>query len=209
MTTPDETSQLTPDFDRLVQQAYPDSDTPALEQESASAEEVVDPPISIAALDDLWTAFLGLDEWLFLARFREGADDFPLIAAIDGQLWMFLFTDFERLRRFADAQGILDPAQNAHFISMSPADSVAWLERLHSAQPTAPDQQSLHGVRINEGPHGWFAPIESLPAIIGHLKELGRLITDTGESDGSNPAAPAEPQNLDSERDFFRAAGKN
>jgi hypothetical protein len=169
---------LHPDFDALVARAFADSPP-----QSPAAEA---PPISIDDLDKLWAAFLRLEEWIFLVQSVPGRDPFPFIGRLDDQLWMFLFTDHERLRRFADARGLLDAELNAHFITMSPVQSIDWLTRLHEAQQnpepgaTAGVANSertppIYGIRVNEGPHGWYAPLESLPAIYGHLEELGRL----------------------------------
>lgn len=164
-------------FDALVVKAFAEPDEPA---PNDSDDEAPAPPISIEDLDHLWSAFLKLDEWIFLVQPAPGKDPFPFIGMIDEQPWLFLFTDHERLRRFADRHDLLDLQSNAHFITMTPDQSLEWLRRLHAATlaPSAPAANpvpAVYGIRINEGPRGWYAPLESLPAIYGHLKELGRI----------------------------------
>ena len=180
---------LHPDFDALVARAFaiPDAQSPESENDAAenTTESTEAPPISIEDLDALWAAFFKLEEWVFLVQPVPGRDPFPFIGRYEEQLWFFLFTDHERLRRFADAGGLLDPELNAHFITMSPEQSLEWLGRLHAAQQSRAEQPEANagqnantvvtGIRVNEGPHGWYAPLESLPAIYGHLKELERI----------------------------------
>lgn len=178
-----------PDFDRLVTKAFAepivlDADElpDATDQNETSTEA---PPISIEDLDNLWAAFLNLEEWIFLVKHVPGSEPFPFIGKLEDALWLFLFTDHERLRRFADARGMLDLELNAHFITMSPLQSLEWLARLHGSAQEATDvdvsvtdqvePSAVYGIRINEGPHGWYAPLESLSAIYGHLKELDRI----------------------------------
>ncbi|MCR9141028.1 MAG: hypothetical protein NXI24_02065 [bacterium] len=180
-----------PDFDALVAKAFadltPPDDAQDAEQNRESAGDADDqsegeteaPPISIEDLDNLWVAFLQLEEWVFLVQPMPGRDPFPFIGQLEDQLWLFLFTDHERLRRFADTQGMLDAELNAHFITMNPDQALEWLARLQQSQSAAqysgPAPPPVYGIRVNEGPNGWYAPLESLPAIHGHLKELERI----------------------------------
>ncbi len=176
---------LHPDFDALVAKAFAVPDAPAPDSDSDAAETTEAPPISIEDLDALWAAFFKLEEWVFLVQPVPGRDPFPFIGRYEERLWFFLFTDHERLRRFADAGGLLDPELNAHFITMSPEQSLEWLGRLHAVQQSQAEQPEANapqnastavtGIRVNEGPHGWYAPLESLSAIYGHLKELERI----------------------------------
>ena len=159
-----------PDFDALVAKAYG-----AQSPDSTAGETEDGGPLEFAALDALWAAFFGLEEWIYLVRPVPGRDPYPFIGRFEERTWLYLFTDHERLRRFADANDFLDDHINAHFITMSPPESLSWLQRLARATDEETNEPLVYGLRINEGPHGWFAPLESLPQIYGHLVEIGRL----------------------------------
>jgi hypothetical protein len=169
--TPTRDRSAAPDFDRLAARAF------AADEETGA--------VILEDLDRLWAAFLSLEEWHYLVMPYPDREPYPFIDAVEGLAWLFLFTDFERLRRFADGNGFLDPDRNARFITMPVPESLEWLANLRELQvrnagrPEASETECatpvVYGIRINEGPHGWYTSLESLPAIYGHLKELGLI----------------------------------
>lgn len=117
-------------------------------------------------LMNLWSAFFKLDEWLFIVDASQPSlEPSPFIGTIENRPWLFVFTDSERALEFAKKFNLTDKNGECLYMSLSP----------NSILKNLPFKQTVDGIRINEGPHGWFSPLENLEQIQALLKEEGRL----------------------------------
>jgi hypothetical protein len=124
-----------------------------------------------ATMDDkgaLFRAFLGLDEWIFISPYTENLDAVrPFISVIDGQQWVFAFTDSQLALQFGKANhnqvdgGFLNPAGEILYLSMTVPQALPYLERLGA--------NGIYGMQINFGMPGWFVPLAGIPGIVAHL----------------------------------------
>ena len=114
----------------------------------------------------LWQAALSLDEWHFIAKYRENIQEIkPFLGVVDDAGWAFVFTDKDKAQEYAKTtvnEGFLDPEGSAIIISMKTENAIKYLLNLKSG--------GVHGVRINEL-NGWFAPLNDLPVIINWLNK--------------------------------------
>ncbi|MEZ5211250.1 hypothetical protein [Gordonia sp. (in: high G+C Gram-positive bacteria)] len=132
-----------------------------------SNTSVIDELARVAAadrsgLDALWRAVFELDEWWFIARglgadCMPGDDTHPFIGVLDGKPFLMAFTDGERARRFALANGLGAADGTAHALAIPPAGIVS----------TAPSyrQQGVFAIVFDHGSTGFFSPLEDLAAI--------------------------------------------
>lgn len=144
------------DFDALVHDAY-DPETGE--------------PRSMDALDNLWAAFLQLHDWNFLVKApgenEPPRDPYPYVGYVDGKSWVFVFTDARRLREYAREHSFTHADGSALMITMPKDGALDWLVELGG--------NGVYGMRINDGEHGWFSPLEQLKPIRAHLRKLGKI----------------------------------
>lgn len=124
-------------------------------------------PSERSDLINLWAAFFKLEEWLFIVdASSQSLDPTPFVGYIDEKPWFFVFTDSERALQFAKKYTLTDKNGECLYLALSPEKA---LQMLTSAKDT------IEGLRINEGPHGWFSPVENVGQILSLLQEEGRL----------------------------------
>lgn len=117
-----------------------------------------------AAMDALWTATFALPQWHFAVR--DDAPTVPFATAIGGQLFVFAFTDSDRVIRFAK--------ENAHVRGIS---SSFWLAmQTDGARAYVADRgtRDLFGIHFNYAQPGWFAPAPAVDRIFAHLRSQQR-----------------------------------
>ncbi len=119
-------------------------------------------------LMNLWSAFFKLEKWLFIVDASgAGLDTNPFVGYIDEKPWFFAFTDSERALGFAKKYKLTDKSGECLYVALNPENA---LQMLTSAQVT------IEGLRINEGPHGWFSPpVGNVGQIYSLLQEEKRL----------------------------------
>lgn len=118
-------------------------------------------------LINLWAAFFKLDEWLFIVDASEpGLDPNPFVGYVDEKPWFFAFTDSERAHEFAKKYALVDKKGECLYLSLKPSSA------LHSLDAA---KDKIEGLRINEGPHGWFSPVENAIQIHALLLKEGAL----------------------------------
>lgn len=114
----------------------------------------------------LWHAALSLDEWHFIAKYRENIQEIqPFLGVVDNAGWAFIFTDTDKAQEYVRTtvnEGFLNPDGGTTIISMKTENAIKYLLKLES--------EGVYGVRFNEL-NGWFAPIHELPVIINWLNK--------------------------------------
>lgn len=121
-----------------------------------------------AALEELWAALYRHHAWHVLLRPTSAPPAAePVVREVDGKRWVQAFTSTERLQAWAQEHGLATPAGGALLLTLRPRAAAEWLARLGEA--------GLHGVRFNDGAHGWYAPVAQLEPIRAHLQQSGRL----------------------------------
>ncbi len=124
-------------------------------------------PADRADLSNLWAAFFKLEQWIFIVDASSAAEQpSPFIGYQDEQPWFFVFTDSDKAYDFAKKNSLLDKNGESLYLSMTPNGA---RKMLSSAQG------HTVGIRVNEGEHGWFAPLENIEAIYKFLIEEGNL----------------------------------
>lgn len=122
----------------------------------------------------LWTAFFELEKWLFITNASETSNGFtPFVGYIEEEPWFFVFTDSQRAFEFAKKFELTD--KNGECLYMS-------LTRDAAFQLISSAEGKVQGIRVNEGPHGWFAPLENVGRIYNHLIGEGLLTAEKKES---------------------------
>jgi len=115
----------------------------------------------------LWTAFLGLEHWVFLSTGGSNPEQAsPFIGIIDGRPWAMVFTDPRKASAFAgEDPRFRTPEGELLFIAMPRMAALQWVLGLQ--------QDGVAGIRINQGEFGWMAPLENLPAIVVDIEGEG------------------------------------
>lgn len=123
------------------------------------------------AVDDknaLWAAVFKLKAWLVLmspqATVKGPA---PHVTEHDGQRWVMAFTDPDKLRAYAKEHDLAGEHGEVRMLSLRVPLAMKWLASLQ--------EQGIHGVRFNQGPHGWYAPLTRLEPIRTFLEGKGLL----------------------------------
>lgn len=139
------------DFDALADLAYNRSTLKPSERED---------------LMNLWSAFFKLEHWLFIVdASKSSLEPSPFIGYIEDRPWFFVFTDSERALEFAKKFGLTDKNGECLYLNLSPK----------SVLETLTTVQNVDGIRVNEGPHGWFSPLANVSQIHDLLMEEGHL----------------------------------
>ncbi len=137
------------DFDALADLAYNRNTLKPAERED---------------LTRLWKAFFDLEEWLFIMDGSTAlASPSPFVGHVDEKPWFFVFTDSTRALEFAKKYELTEKSGECLYLSMKPESALVTL--------TSAEGQ-VEGIRVNEGPHGWFAPLANVHAIKAHLESL-------------------------------------
>ncbi len=130
------------DFDFLADQAYRRNDLNPPERED---------------LMKLWTEFFKLEEWIFVVDASLITEEpAPFVGFIAEKPWLFIFTDSTRAYEFAKENALLDGRGECLFISTK-VDA--------ARQMLATTKSKVEGIRVNEGPHGWFSPLPNIEQI--------------------------------------------
>lgn len=141
------------DFDALSAAAYGDGST--IDDKNA-----------------LWGAALRMECWHFIAR-GTPPDVHPYIARNPdvggGEFMLKAFTDPSRLESFARENGLTDADGQVTYLSLPVSGVLAALDRYA--------ELGVGGIHFNadSGSHGFFAPLQQVPAIVDHLRRLGLL----------------------------------
>ena len=135
--------QAGPDIDALADAAYhrPGGAEGAVEDKNA-----------------LWVAVFKLKAWLVLMSPRatvKGPE--PHVTAYDGKRWVMAFTDPDKLRAYAREHELAGEHGEVRMLSLRVPLAMEWLASLQ--------EKGIHGVRFNQGPHGWYAPLAQLEPI--------------------------------------------
>jgi len=140
------------DFDALADQAYNRNTLKPGDRED---------------LMNLWTEFFKLEEWIFVGDASQITETpAPFVGYIDEKPWLFVFTDSTRAYEFAKKYNLLDGRGECLFISTK-TDA--------ARQMLATTQSGVEGIRVNEGPHGWFSPLANVEQIHALLEKEGHL----------------------------------
>lgn len=140
------------DFDALADQAYNRNTLKPGDRED---------------LMNLWEAFFKLEEWIFVVDASLPSESpAPFVGFIEEKPWLFIFTDSQRAYEFAKKNALLDSRGECLFISTK-TDA--------ARQMLATTKSGVEGIRVNEGPHGWFSPLVNIEQIHALLKKEGRL----------------------------------
>lgn len=140
------------DFDTLADLAYNRSTLKPSERED---------------LINLWTEFFKLDEWLFIVDASQSSlEPVPFVGFIEDRPWFFVFTDSQRALEFAKKFSLTDKNNECLYLSLSP----------ESALKILASSQNADGIRINEGPHGWFSPLQNVEQIHSLLQSLDHTV---------------------------------
>jgi len=116
---------------------------------------------------NLWTAFFKLEEWIFVVDASVVSENPPpFVGFIDEKPWLFIFTDTQRAYDFAKEHQLLDKKGECLFIATQTSTALKMLINTQSA---------IEGIRVNEGPHGWFCPLDNIVRIHTLLHDEGLL----------------------------------
>ena len=142
-----------PDIDALADAAY---------HRPGGAEGAVDDK------NALWAAVFRLKAWLVLmspqATVKGPA---PHVTEHDGKRWVMAFTDPDKLRAWAKEHELAGEHGDVRMLSLRVPLAMKWLASLQ--------EKGIHGVRFNQGPHGWYAPLAQLEPIRTFLEGKGLL----------------------------------
>lgn len=140
------------DFDALADQAYNRNTLKPGERED---------------LMNLWTELFKLEDWIFVVdASHPSLNPAPFVGFIEERPWLFIFTDSQRAYDFAKKNELLDSRGECLFISTKTDAARKML---------ASTQSNVDGIRINEGPHGWFSPLPNIEQIHDLLVKEGCL----------------------------------
>ncbi|MCC6521395.1 MAG: hypothetical protein IT373_01915 [Polyangiaceae bacterium] len=109
-------------------------------------------------MDALWNALLRLPQWIFAVSERDPTA--PLVVAMDGKSWVFVFTDTTQLERFLRENNLRGQGE-LQYLTMPVDGARRWLAQAGT--------RGVFGVHFNFGGPGWFAPIPNIDAIHAHL----------------------------------------
>ncbi|MGB3829330.1 MAG: hypothetical protein WA962_11195 [Ornithinimicrobium sp.] len=133
------------------------SDTPLPEESEidrlVAAISGEDDHVGMAAL---WRVTMGLEHWWFIAVGEPGEES-PAAAEIDDQLMLLTFTDSERARHFAIAQGMIQPNDHLGAIALRPDEVVESADDYQEA--------GLDGLMFDPHISGYFIPSTQLPVV--------------------------------------------
>lgn len=113
------------------------------------------------AMDSLWQATFDLPQWHFVAR-GEMPNLQPFIGDVEAQTYVLAFTDKERAVAFADKHQLRTKEDVVPLMSMPPEAACEYLPQF--------GQYGVFGVLFNEGPNGFFAPLENLEPMLEQHK---------------------------------------
>jgi hypothetical protein len=115
-------------------------------------------------LDILYSSFFGLSHWFFVTTVKDDiAHAKPFIGLTDDQPWLYAFTDGNHAQTFAKLNPDTMLLENgaSHIIKMTAKGSFEMAMELSN--------RGVFGIRVNEGEHGWFFPIQNMPNILNYL----------------------------------------
>ena len=119
------------------------------------------------ALMNLWASFFKLDNWIFVVDASLVSDTpAPFVGFMDKKPWLFTFTDTQRAYDFAKKNKLLDSRGECLFISVNTNAARKMLLSTKS---------KVEGIRVNEGPYGWFSPLANIEKIHSLLQKEGIL----------------------------------
>ncbi|MDH6372938.1 hypothetical protein M2444_004767 [Paenibacillus sp. PastF-3] len=81
---------------------------------------------------------------------------------INGKVWLFLYTSPEQVNN--SFEGVLQEKAEAYYVQLDTKESIPWLLE-HS-------DYGIDGIRINEGPHGFWILLEDLKPIVNELNDF-------------------------------------
>lgn len=111
------------------------------------------------ALDSLWQATYDLKQWHFVAR-GEMPNIQPFVGEIEQRAYVLAFTDKDRANIFADKHELKTQEGVVPLMSMPPEAACEYLPQF--------EQHGVFGVLFNEGPNGYYAPLETLQPMLQH-----------------------------------------
>lgn len=100
---------------------------------------------------DIWRAVYQLEELWFLPS-PTSEEPSPFIGVIEGQNWVFAYTDPAHLAK--SASSVLGEGANETGIKMSMDSAIPWLDSIRAS--------GVFGVRVNDGDNGFFAPLSNI-----------------------------------------------
>ncbi len=114
-------------------------------------------------LSELYRHFLLLNEWVFITPSRlEIENAKPFIGVVDEKPWVFVFTDKQKANEYGrQFDGFVRDNGSIFLIQMNVKNSLEMFYQL--------SDRGVFGIRVNEGPNGWFCPIQDLTGIIKYL----------------------------------------
>ena len=114
-------------------------------------------------LNDLYKLFILLNEWVYITpSILEIENAKPFIGEVDEKPWVFIFTDGQKANDYGrQFDGFVRDNSSIFLIRMKVKNSLDMLYQLSS--------RGVFGIRVNEGPNGWFCPIQDLQNIIKYL----------------------------------------
>ena len=116
-------------------------------------------------IEAMWRAVFMLKAWYFLPAADEEGPNRPMVAEIDGQPWLPVFTNVRRYREFAASHARVDGEGNIHSLMLDPGES--------TRQIVEADDR-IAGVVFNPGSEETFrTPVEALVAYAKHFEIPG------------------------------------
>ena len=110
----------------------------------------------------LWRVTMDLDQWWFIAVGEPG-DESPAAADIDDQLMLLTFTDGDRARHFAVAQGMIAPDDELSAIALRPDEVVATSQDYMEA--------GIDGLMFDPHISGYFISSDQLPVVHAAVRQ--------------------------------------
>jgi hypothetical protein len=126
-------------------------------------DEIVEDAKNLKAEDGLrliWNKAFSLPEWFFIPF---GENNLPFMGTVDDKSWVFAFTDIKHAQDFAFEMGIIDGAVDAHVVTIDTKEVIDFLDNFN--------ESGVHGIRFNEGTHGWYTTLTNIRAIRDFVME--------------------------------------
>lgn len=124
-------------------------------------------------LEEMWRAIFTLKAWYFLPAAEEEGPNRPMVAELDGEPWLPIFTDVRHYRSFAEGAGRRVDDGEMHALLLDPGES---MERIAGVG------DAVRGVVFNPASREAVrAPLEALDEYARHF-EIPGYVDETPDS---------------------------
>jgi len=142
--------------------ADPDADFAPPESEIDRLVEAISGEDDHVGMAALWRVTMDLDQWWFIAVGEPGEES-PAAADIDDQLMLLTFTEGERARHFAVAQGMIGRDDELSAIALRPDEVVATSQDYVEA--------GIDGLMFDPHISGYFISSDQLPVVHAAVRQ--------------------------------------